>query len=53
MKAYELIEQLKTVSPDCEVYLWVDGDRYAAADVDTSFEANGFLDINANMGENI
>ena len=47
MKPSELIEQLKHLPPDCEVYLWVDGERHAVADVDPSFESECFVDINA------
>jgi len=50
MKVRDLIAQLQTVPDYCDVYLWVDGNRYAIADVDTSCHEDGdFIDINANV----
>ena len=52
MKVKDLIAQLRTVPDHCDVYLWVDGNRYAITDVDTSCHEDGdFIDINANVGE--
>ena len=50
MKISQLIAQLQTVPDYCDVYLWVDGNRYAITDVDTmSHESGDFIDINANV----
>jgi hypothetical protein len=49
MKVYELIEQLKTAPQDSEVFLYIDGERYAATDTDASFIDVGFIDINAKI----
>jgi hypothetical protein len=49
MKVYELIEQLKTAPQDCEVFLYIDGERYATTDTDASFTDVGFIDINAKI----
>jgi hypothetical protein len=51
MKKYELLEQLKNVPYYADVYLWVDGERYAITDVDDSMaEESNFVDLNANVG---
>jgi len=50
MKKHELLEALKTVPFYAEIYLWVDGERYAITDVDDSMaEESNFVDINANV----
>jgi hypothetical protein len=50
MNVRDLIAQLQTVPDYCNVYLWVDGNRYAITDVDTSCHEDGdFIDINANV----
>jgi hypothetical protein len=55
MKISELIEHLHSVNalPDYgDVYLWVDGNRYAISDVDIScYEDGDYIDINADVGE--
>jgi hypothetical protein len=50
MKKHELLEQLKDVPYYADIYLWVDGNRYAITDVDDSMAAeSNFVDLNANV----
>lgn len=47
MKVKDLIEQLKDIPPDTDVYIWNDGERLEAQMVDDSFvEDHSFIDIN-------
>lgn len=50
MKVSELIEQLKSVSPDRNVFIWIDGERYALSSIDDNFEG-GYMDLNALIPE--
>lgn len=50
MKISELIEQLRQLPPECDVYIWLpDGDRFRVemVDADPAFVESGFVDINA------
>jgi hypothetical protein len=49
MKISELIEQLRELPQDCEVYIWLpDGERLPIklVDADPAFVEDGFVDIN-------
>lgn len=48
MNVKELIEALKDLPLEAEVYVWDAGDRLGLVNVDTSFldEAHPFIDIN-------
>jgi len=46
MIVQKLIEALAQCPQDAEVYLWVNGERYAVADVDNSISV-AFVDINS------
>lgn len=35
MKAHDLIEHLKKLAPDTDVFIWVDGDRLAISEIIT------------------
>ncbi len=48
MKVKDLIAQLSAVSPESEVFVWVDGDRYEATGIDP---IDWYVDINVKTGE--
>ena len=48
MKVKDLIAQLSAVSPESEVFVWVDGDRFPVTDIDP---IDWYVDINADTGE--
>lgn len=50
MKVAELIERLKDINPNHQVYIWVDGERYALWDIDADFE-DDYIDLNALIPE--
>ena len=43
MKVHELIALLKTVDPESDVFVWIDGERYPVIEVDP---IDGYVDIN-------
>jgi len=47
MKVRELIEQLKKVNQDSEVFIWIDGERVPVHSVDDNFSDAWYVDINA------
>jgi photosystem II stability/assembly factor-like uncharacterized protein len=52
MKAKDLIAALQNVSPDCDVSVWVNGNRHWAVGTDDSFvESENFFEININIGD--
>ena len=53
MTVSELIDALKDLPPEAEVYVWDAGDRLGLVDVDTSFldEAHPFVDLNTNTDQ--
>lgn len=47
MKVSELIDQLKDLPPDTDVYIWNDGERLEVSMVDDGFvDKHDFVDIN-------
>ena len=48
MRVHELIALLKTVDQESEVFVWVDGDRYPATDIDPM---GWYVDITVDTGE--
>lgn len=48
MTVAELIAQLKDIAPDDHVFIWVDGNRYAIADIDVDLGDN-YIDLNAQV----
>jgi hypothetical protein len=52
MTVKELIEALsKCRNQDAEVFVWVDGDRIVATEVDDFADDESFVDINTKEGE--
>ena len=50
MKVKELIEKLKDLPPETQVYLWLDGERHEIEDIDDSF-VDGYEFVELNAGE--
>jgi hypothetical protein len=48
MKVTELIALLKTVDPESEVFVWVDGERHPVTEIDP---IDWYVDINADTKE--
>lgn len=48
MKVKELIALLKTISPESDVFVWVDGERYPVTEIDP---IDSYVDINADTEE--
>lgn len=45
MKVKDLIEALKNLPPECDVYLWWQGTRLPVTEVDTDFVEEQFIDL--------
>jgi len=48
MRVHELIALLKTVYPESEVFVWVDGERHPVTEIDP---IDWYVDINADTEE--
>jgi hypothetical protein len=48
MRVHELIALLKTVDPESEVFVWVDGERHPVTEIDP---IDWYVDINADTKE--